>query len=212
MQQLLLDIRPRARPSLDRYIVGRNHELLAHLTAMLDGRAAEHSVYLWGDAGSGKSYLLDAFAAAAAERGMRVGSVGQTDATVVVADQAEAWDEAMQVAAFAAFNAVRERGGMWLAAGRAPPAELPLLADLQSRLGWGLVFRVHNLSDAEKRAALTEHAARLGFALEPHVADYLFNHLARDMGTLMQTLDALDRLSLQTRRPITLPLIRQLID
>ncbi len=210
MQQLLLDIRPPAQPELARYIVGRNHELMGQLQAMLDGVANERMVYVWGEAGSGKTYLLQAFGAACRAKGLAVGTFGQGEAEVVIADQADDWDEALQLAAFATFNRVRERGGMWLAAGRLPPAELSSMPDLCSRLGWGLVFQVQNLNDAEKRAALIQHAASLGFALEPQVADYLLNHMARDMGTLLRVLEALDRLSLRTRRPITLPLIREL--
>jgi DnaA family protein len=43
------------------------------------------------------------------------------------------------------------------------------------------------------------------------VADYLLNHTARDMQSLLRVLEALDRFSLETRRPITLPLLRQLL-
>jgi len=211
MRQLLLDIRPPAEPDLARFVTGRNHELMAQLQAMLDGRAAERMVYLWGEAGSGKTYLLQAWSRACRQRGLTVDSSGQGEAQAVIADDADTWDEARQLAVFAAYNRVREGGGMWLAAGRRPPAELPLIPDLRTRLGWGLVFQVSSLNDAEKRAALAQHAAALGFRLEPQVADYLLNHTARDMQSLLQTLEALDRFGLETRRPITLPLLRQLL-
>jgi DnaA family protein len=211
MQQLLLDIRPAATPDLARFVVGRNVELLAQLRAMLDGRAAERMVYVWGAPGSGKSYLLDAWARACAARGLTV-NVGAADAAdVVVADAAETWSEAQQRAAFATFNRMRERGGLWLAAGRMAPAGLPVLPELATRLGWGLVFQVQGLDDAEKRAALAQHAETLGFRLDPPVADYLLQHTARDMQSLLGVLEALDRFSLATRRPITLPLLRRLL-
>ncbi|MDZ7594724.1 MAG: DnaA regulatory inactivator Hda [Thiobacillus sp.] len=211
MQQLLLDIRPPARPELTRFVAGRNVELMAQLQAMLDGSAAERMVYVWGAPGSGKSYLLQAWANACLARGMTVDFSGQQAAQAVIADQVETWDEARQHAGFAAFNRVREAGGLWLAAGNAAPADLPLMPELQTRLGWGLVFQLQALDDAEKRAALAQHAETLGFRLEPLVADYLLNHTARDMQSLLRVLEALDRFSLETRRPITLPLLRQLL-
>ena len=211
MQQLLLDIRPPARPELARFVAGRNVELMAQLQAMLDGSAAERMVYVWGAPGSGKSYLLAAWAHACQARGMTVDFSGRQAAQAVIADLVETWTEAQQHAGFAAFNRVREAGGLWLAAGNVAPAELPLMPDLKTRLGWGLVFQLHGLNDAEKRAALGQHAETLGFRLEPQVADYLLNHTARDMQSLLRVLDALDRFSLETRRPITLPLLRQLI-
>ncbi|MFP5409979.1 MAG: DnaA regulatory inactivator Hda [Gammaproteobacteria bacterium] len=211
MQQLLLDIRPPAQPVLDRFVVGRNVELMAQLQAMLDGRAAERMVYVWGAPGSGKSYLLAAWANACAARGLTVDASGQQAAQAVIADAVETWDAAQQQAGFAAFNRVREAGGLWLAAGNAAPAGLPLMPELKTRFGWGLVFQLQALDDAEKRAALARHAENLGFRLEPQVADYLMNHTARDMQSLLRVLEALDRFGLEAKRPITLPLLRQLL-
>ena len=211
MQQLLLDIRPPARPDLARFVVGRNVELMAQLQAMLAGTAAERMVYVWGAPGSGKSYLLAAWAHACEARGLSVDVTGQAAAQAVIADQVDNWGEAGQRAGFAAFNRVREAGGLWLAAGRVAPADLPLMPEFKTRLGWGLVFHLHGLNDDEKRAALAQHAQSLGFALEPQVADHLLNHTARDMQSLLQVLEALDRFSLETRRPITLPMLRQLL-
>ena len=211
MQQLLLDIRPPAQPELARFVAGRNLELMAQLRAMLDGTAVERMVYVWGAPGSGKSYLLEAWAHACETRGLCVDRTGLVAEQGVVADQVETWDAAQQHAGFAAYNQVREAGGLWLAAGNAAPAELPLMPELQTRLGWGLVFQLQTLNDAEKHAALAQHADTLGFRLEPQVADYLLSHTARDMQSLLRVLEALDRFSLETRRPITLPLLRQLL-
>ena len=211
MQQLLLDIRPPARPDLARFVAGRNGELVAQLGAMLDGTADERMVYVWGAPGSGKSYLLAAWAAACEARGRKVVQGGAAAGEVVVADAVESWDAARQQAGFAAFNQVREQGGLWLAAGSVPPAALPLMPELQTRLGWGLVFQMLPLNDAEKRTALQQHAETLGFKLDPQVADYLLTRAARDMQSLLAVLEALDRVSLETRRPITLPLLRQLL-
>lgn len=211
MQQLLLDIRPPAPPALDRFVVGRNTELLAQLRAMLDGTAEERMVYVWGAPGSGKSYLLAAWANACAARGLSVAVGGRQAAQAVVADAVDTWDAASQHAGFAAFNRVREAGGLWLAAGSVAPAELPLMPELKTRFGWGLVFQLQPLSDADKRAALGRHAESLGFPLDPQVADYLLHHTARDMESLLRLLEALDRFSLEAKRPVTLPLLRQLL-
>ena len=211
MQQLLLDIRPPARPALDRFVVGRNTELMAQLAAMLDGTAAERMVFVWGAPGSGKTYLLHAWANACAARGLDVDRHGRQAAQAVIADAVETWDAAQQQAGFAAFNRVREAGGLWLAAGSVAPAELPLMPELKTRFGWGLVFQLQALDDAEKRAALARHAETLGFRLEPQVADYLLSHTARDMQSLLRVLEALDRFGLEAKRPVTLPLLRQLL-
>ena len=40
---------------------------------------------------------------------------------------------------------------------------------------------------------------------------YLLTHFRRDMQSLSAMLDALDRYSLETQRPITMPLLRELL-
>ena len=41
------------------------------------------------------------------------------------------------------------------------------------------------------------------------MVDYLLRHGRRDMQSLLTTLTALDRVSLATKRPITVPLLRE---
>jgi len=212
MQQLLLDIRPPARPELARFVAGRNVELMAQLEAMLDGSAAERMVYVWGAPGSGKRYLLTAWAHACEARGMTVDFSGQQAAQAVIAVQVECWNAAQQHAGFAAFNRVREAGGLWLAAGSVAPAELPLDAGTEDP-GWagGWCSSCRRWTTPKSAPRLSQHAHTLGFRLDPQVADYLLNYTARDMQSLLRVLEALDRFSLETQRPITLPLLRQLL-
>jgi DnaA family protein len=33
-----------------------------------------------------------------------------------------------------------------------PPAVLPVREDLRTRMGWGLIYQIHGLSDDEKRS------------------------------------------------------------
>jgi DnaA family protein len=48
-------------------------------------------------------------------------------------------------------------------------------------------------------------------SLSPGVLPYLITHYRRDMRSLSAMLDALDQYSLETKRPITLPLLRSLL-
>jgi DnaA family protein len=82
---------------------------------------------------------------------------------------------------------------------------------LLTRLGWGLVVQVHALSDDEKAQALARHAQERGFTLSQEVIHYVLTHAPRDMGALFATLDALDRYSLETKRAVTVPLVRTLL-
>jgi len=191
-RQLALPLSAPPAPTLENFVPGSNGELLERLRELAAGQCREAVVYLWGAPGSGRSHLL----AASARPG------------VTVADDVEALDEAGQQALFNAINSAREDGGTVLAAGAAPPAQLALREDLRSRLGWGLVYEVKPLSDAEKAVFLHAEAARRGLRLSDEVVWYLLTHVRRDMPSLRALLEQLDRASLEQHRPVTLPLVR----
>jgi DnaA family protein len=219
MKQLVLKLAPPPAPSLANFHPGRNGELLATLESLADGVSAERFLYLWGGPGSGRSHLLRAMISALQARNLAAAYVGAGSAlpTADIGIRALAVDDVdklapgAQGAFFSLYNAIREQRGIVLAAGAQPPAKLALRPDLVTRLGWGLVYQVHALDDAEKVAALKGHATARSFDLPDGVAEYLLSHLRRDLPSLMEVLDALDRHSLETQRPITLPLLRELL-
>ena len=195
MKQLALGISPPPQPTLENFVPGANAELLARLRALASGERSESVLYLWGEPGSGRSHLL----AASARPG------------VLIADDVERLNDAAQVALFNAINAARESGGTVLAAGNAPPAQLQLREDLKSRLAWGLVYQVKPLSDAEKALTLHAEAQRRGLKLSDEVVWYLLTHVRRDLRSLTGLLEHIDRTSLEQRRAVTLPLVRELL-
>ena len=192
MKQLALGISPPPQPSLDNFVPGANAELLARLRDLHAGSSGESIVYLWGEKGSGKSHLLRA--------SVRSG--------IHAADDVEKLDEQAQIELFNAINEARQSGAAVLAAGNAPPAQLPLREDLKSRLAWGLVYQVKPLSDEERMVFLRAEAARRGMRLADEVISYLLTRMRRDLHSLAAILDLLDRTSLELQRPITLPLVR----
>lgn len=213
MEQLILELAPPAEPTLASFYPGRNGAALAAVReALSDG---ERVIYLWGEAGSGKTHLLRGFIAAARSVGRRAAYVCaplvqapvQFDALAV--DDVERLDIVSQLAVFDAYNSLRSCAGALLASGDRPPADLPLREDLRTRIGSGLVVQVQPLADAEKRAALAEYAKGRGFPLADDILDYLLTRYARDMGTQVAVIDALDRYSLQAQRAVSLPLLRE---
>jgi DnaA family protein len=190
LKQLALAISPPPQPTLDNFVPGANAELLARLRDLQTGGFREAVLYLWGEAGSGKSHLLRA---CSGRRGV---------------DDVQSLAEVEQIDLFNAINAARESGGTVLAAGNAPPAQLPLREDLKSRLAWGLVYQVKPLTDGERAQFLRSEAARRGLRLPEEVVAYLLTRMKRDLRSLTAILDRLDRFSLETKRPITLPMLR----
>ncbi len=221
MKQLALNFAGPPQPTLDNFIVGRNGELLQNLRRLVSRNAHEHYLYLWGQPGSGRSHLLRGTVAelqregasavyVACTAGIRLAD-GLERMDCVALDDVDLLDDEGQVAVFDLYNALRESGGALLASAAAPPVQLKLREDLVTRLAWGLVYQVHALTDDNKAQALADHAVSRGFRLAPEVCDFLLTRARRDLPTLLATLDALDRYSLETKRPVTVPLARELL-
>lgn len=215
MKQLALELAAPPAPTLDNFVTGGNAEVLAALRALAAG-AGERFIYLWGGSGSGRSHLLQATLAALRASGRTVHAFGGVADGIeaddaVIADDVQRLDPAAQVALFNVCNTLREGSGVLLAAGDLPPARLQLRPDLLTRLAWGLVYEVHALSEEDRRAALRDYAAARGFALPDEVADYLLARVPRDLSSLRALVDTLDRLSLERKRAVTVPLAREVL-
>jgi DnaA family protein len=221
MKQLALDFATTPLPTLDNFIPGRNAELLQNLRRLAARKGGERFLYLWGQPAGGRSHLLRAVIGELQRAGTAAAYVpcaagaplaeGLQRMDCVALDDVDRLDGDGQVAAFDLYNALRENGGALLAAGAAPPVQLALREDLVTRLAWGLVYQVHALNDEEKSRALSDYAAGRGFQLQPEVRDYLLTRGSRSLSSLLVAVDALDRYSLETKRPVTVPLARELL-
>lgn len=214
MTQLLLNMAPDWIPTFDNFVGGRNGELLSAMRHALAGTAGERCIYLWGEAGSGKSHLLQAaveHARALGQPAIYVCGVVPKVAPVIAVDDAEALGDAAQIELFELYNLMRENGGVLLMSGTAAPAHLRLRDDLRTRLGWGLVYQVHALNDGEKAQALENHARARGFILPHEVTQYLLRHGRRDLPGLLVALDALDVHCLRLKRGASVPLLKEVM-
>jgi DnaA-homolog protein len=222
MKQIALDIGLARGPTLANFFAGPNQAALAHLQ-LWAGSPTRSPVptYLWGPSASGKTHLLKAIAESLREQGA---SAGWLDATVheppefderwavVLLDDVQLYTAVQQHAAFNWFvNAQSLQRGV-LAAGALPPADLKVREDLRTRLAWGHVFQLSVLSEPERRAVLRQAADARGVFLGDDVMDFMLTRFSRDLGNLMQLLDHLDGYALQTKRAITIPLIKAMLE
>jgi len=218
MRQLALSLAPPPEPGLGNFVPGRNAELLALLSSLARGDESERFIYIWGTSGCGKTHLLRALDSAFRGRDIAAAMFQGDDSLqdhepchVVLVDDVEQLNAGAQETLFNIYNAQRDGGGILLAAGAMPASRLPLREDLVTRLGWGLVYQIHTLTDDEKKMAMTAHAHARGFSLAVEVIDYLLARQSRDLPGLLSLLDALDRYSLENKRAITIPLARDLL-
>jgi len=226
MKQLALDIGLATGPTLEGFFAGPNEAAVRHLRLWLgDGHHASlHSpvpTYLWGESGCGKTHLLHAVRGALASQGARVGWLHpglhnppdfDERWAAVVMDDVERFDAVQQHAAFSWFVSAQSLQRGVVAAGSLPPAHLKLREDLRTRLGWGHVFSLQVLSEAERREVLRQAAGERGLALTDEVLNYMLHRFSRDLGSLMELLAQLDGYALRTQRAITIPLIRAMLE
>lgn len=225
MQQLVLDMGLPAGPSLKNFCVGSNEAALAHLKLWLGPagttRRSPVPTYLWGDNACGKTHLLQATRVALQEQDAHVGWLDAGVQVVpefdeswacVLMDDVHAYSTAQQQLAFNWFVHAQTLQIAVLASGSLPPADLKLRDDLRTRLGGGHVFALQALGEPERRAVLRQAADDRGLALSDEVMDFMLNRFSRDLGSLMELLKLMDGYALQTRRAITIPLIKAMMD
>lgn len=209
------------------FVPGRNQPAMAALR-QLSGGAFGPLVYLWGAAGSGKTHLLEAACAEAADGGSATAYVpllshaeldpdmltGLERARLICIDDVQAiaglgrWEEAL----FHLYNQAESGGVPMAMAADRPPHAIPLeLNDLKSRLLSGTVFKALELNDSERGRVLAARAKARGFEFPEESVRYLLRRGPRDMHSLMAVLDRLDALSLSEHRKLTVPLVREVL-
>ncbi len=200
------------------------------LNAFACGQSPEQVVYLWGEPGSGVTHLLQSACQVAEASGrsfqyLPLGDLIDNDPEAIV-EGLECLDLVCiddlqqiegradwQTALFHLYNRLRDSGKQLLLGARLSPRGLPLaLADLKSRLQWGLTFQLHPLSDSDKVAALVRRSKLRGFDLPEDVALYILHRAPRNTRALFTLLEQLDRASLQAQRKITIPFVKQVLN
>lgn len=217
MNQLVLPLQAALAPRFDNFVPGRNREAVAALKALLADPLGEPIVYLWGTPGCGRTHLLAALVEEAKRAGLPAAlasgrsAASLPDAVLLALDDVERLDPTGVQALFNALNRAREGTMRVAASGPCPPARLRLRQDVATRLGSGLVFEIHPLSDEEKIAALAARARERGFTLPQEAARYLLTRSPRNLTCLFAILERLDLRSLERHRPVTVRLLREVL-
>jgi len=226
MKQIALDIGLSAGPTVANFCAGPNLAALQHLELWLGDKGNAHNrspvpTYYWGPSGSGKSHLLKAAREGLREQGARVGWLDASmhnapeyseSWAAVLMDDVHAFTAAQQQVAFNWFVHAQTLQRPVMAAGEFAPVELKLRDDLRTRLGWGHIFGLQLLSEDQRRAVLRQAADARGVFLGDEVMDFMLTRFSRDLGHLMELLELLDGYSLQSKRAITIPMIKSMME
>jgi len=227
-RQLALELQLRASARFSGYVAGPNAELVRQLQSSALGEG-ETFVLCWGAAGSGKTHLLQACCHAATAHGRTAAYVSLREIDVMQPGVLEGWEQFDLVclddieliaghadweeAVFHLYNRVREQGGRLVVSATCAPAQLGIeLADLVSRLSWGVVYPIHTLDDDQRCEAMQLRARQKGCELPEETAVYLLRRLPRELPALFDTLDRLDDASLAAQRKLTVPFVKSVLE
>ena len=226
-QQLPLPLGLNAELSFDQFWPGPNREAVGQLRKAAAGQG-EPLIVIWGEAGLGKTHLLNAVCSEAAEQsgaaaylpmgllreygpetlaGAETFGIACLDDLDLLAGAPD-WELAL----FHFFNRLRDAGQRLIISTSLPPAQLGFaLPDLASRLTWGLTLRLHRPGEDDTRQILQMKSRSLGLDMPEAVARFLMDHAQRDLPALIRLLERLDRASLAAQRRLTVPFVRGLI-
>ncbi|MDO4626099.1 MAG: DnaA inactivator Hda [Pasteurellaceae bacterium] len=228
MQQLSLPIHQLDDDSLTNFYADNNLLLLDSLQKNFI-QLKQPVFYIWGPEGCGKSHLLKAvcnyflsqqrsavyvpldksqyFSPAVLDNLENQHAVCLDNLQIVMGDAD--WERAI----FDLFNRIKESGQcLLLISANQSPKQLDIhLPDLASRLIWGEIYPLNPLNDAQKVQVLQQKSRQRGIELPDDTANFLIKRLNRDTHSLFNTLEQLDKASLQAQRKLTIPFVKEIL-
>ena len=214
--------------SFDQFLTGNNSEVVQKLLSVVNNLQSE-SIFIWGGEGSGKSHLLQALCKSLSDNDQQSVYLpllqkqkftpqildGLEELPVICLDDIDhiVGDENWERAIFHLFNRVKEENHLLIMAGQSTPQSMAFkLADLDSRMNWGLIYQLQELEDSEKLMVLQQKAQTRSFELPNEVGNYLITRLPRNMHALCDFLDKLDLASLAAKRKLTIPFVKEILN
>lgn len=210
------------------YIAGENENLIK-LVQQIASKESNYVLYLWGEAGTGKTHLLQAACKQAAESDLHVAYIplkqieelsaemlhdlGELD--LVCIDDVESIIEQLewQQGLTWLYNELKDNKHSLIISGNKSPANSGLeLDDLKSRLSSDQVIQIRPPSDELKIEVLKQKANERSFELSDEVIEFLIRRVDRNLTSLIEVLDNIDHASLAAKRKITVPFVKDLIN
>ncbi|MFK8067690.1 MAG: DnaA regulatory inactivator Hda [Gammaproteobacteria bacterium] len=213
----------------DQFLNGANTEAVQKIRSIVEDESLKESIFIWGAKGVGKSHLLQALCKALAETDQQSVYLplsqkqkftplfleGLEELPIICLDDVDQimgdleWEKAI----FHLYNRVKELDHILVMSANSAPKTIEFeLADLASRMNWGLIYQLQDLDDAEKLIVLQKRADQKSFALPDDVGEFLIKRLPRDMHALCDFLDKLDHASLAAKRKLTVPFVKELLN
>ncbi len=220
MRQLLLQGLLRDEATFENFYAGLNQAVLDYLK-----NPVEHFIYLYSKPHSGLTHILQALCKSQksclyipcdqlAEFTPEIlDNLYELDLIIIDDIEKIAEQPIWENKVFDLYNQLLQHQKKFIIGSHQLPQTLGfLLQDLKSRVQAMLLLTLEELSDEEKIAALQKRAHHRGLQLSDEVAQFLIHRAPRDMAKLMDLVLRLDKVSLEEKRRVTIPLVKSLLD
>ena len=220
-RQLIFPFRKDKKSSLSKFFVPLGSESLVKALSNKDG----DDIVITGKKGFGKSYLLQSMCNDHSSDSFSVSYIplreaiklqpelldGLESLDLVCIDDLEkiASNKEWQVACFNLINHCSESGCRLIFS--CMEGEDDFFPDLLSRLKKMTNYKINPTPDSQLADALKFIASNLRIPIKDREINFLLNTCSRDLPKLIVSLKEIDSLSMESKRKITIPLIKELL-
>lgn len=181
-------------------------------------------LFLSGEAGTGKSHLLQGCCHEVLEEGgTAIYLQSLPDLAPSILEGLESYDlvclddidtvitdDAWQVGLFQLINAMKDAGGKLILAASSSVGRLEIrLPDLRSRLRGCYLLSTDRLTDPDKLLVIRLKANRRGFEMSDEVCKFILGRAPRDMHHLAHLVEQLDIATLRDQKKVTIPFVKE---
>lgn len=215
--------------TFETFYAGSDPTLITVLRNVAMGVLEEPQIFLWGVSNTGKTHVLQAMCHVAASSNKRVmylplqDLVNQAPSSIAdlqdmqlicvdnvhVVAKNPAWEKAL-------FNLINHHRAndttLIISSLYAPNDNIFELPDLNSRTVWGPVYKLTPIDEDKLDDALHFLAKVRGLELSIDVRKYLLARCQRDVSTLVNIIEALDKASLEQQRKVTVPFLKKALN
>ena len=221
MNQLGLPISLNASMLLESFVA--NKELLRLINQLfLNEKSSE--VYIYGASGQGKTHVLQGAVLKALEIDKNavyidcnesfpehiLDFVDQID--LISFDNIHLISSESQEVFFDLYNRARQAQIFVLVSGNTLPSDLEVMKDLKTRLSLAVVYKLEELNDELTMSVIDSQMSQRNLSVNSNVYEYLFKSYSRDLKLLLSTMNDLDKASLQAKKPISIPFVKNFLE
>ena len=233
-QQIPFAFPLRSRATFSNFVVENNAELVQSLTALKNPGlnpaippGAARTVWIWGEAGLGRTHLLNACCHWFNTKQAKVAYIPTADwqsqgdsfagyqgFDLVAIDDVHLClnKEQAERDLVELYQAMQNTSGYLLLSADRPPGKCTYaFKDLASRFTSAETYQLSALSDPGKMQVMQSQAAHRGIELEEEVARFMLTRCSRHLSDLIKLLDELDQQSWARKRKLTIPFLKEVL-